>query len=559
MYCSRLIYSLSSLLLLFITSCGMGSGEKFSSPFRATINPDNADEVTSCYSYSKNTGTRDSSTPTTASPTCYKLGLASLLEGNNPTSKSSSSPTWELARDIHVDTSGNIYITGGTTAADFPTTTGAYSTTFGASPNSTPATDSTGDQGDSDVFLMKLNDLGTLLWSTFIGGPNYDRAYAVEVDSEQNVYVAGRAGDGFPTTAGVIQTDFAGDSNKNHAYGLQDGFISKISADGSQLLWSTYYGSTGRGFIRDIDIDDKGNVYVGAALMSGSPHAMDPPRDKPIGSFDGAYSKISSDGRTPLYGSFVGGNEVGPEWDIPGPSVTLNSQGELLLTSFSDSPDIPTATNATQKTIGGSTDIVLFRILPDGHILPCTYFGGNDFENQETHEITVDTAGYIYLAGASDSPDLMTSEGFQSDYKGKGDAFIAKFSPDCTTLITATYLGGSELDEIEGVVIHNDNVYVSGTTYSSNFPLSSTPFQNQLKGSSDGFVAVIDSNLTTLIYSTYIGGDGKDAGTCIFVNDAGQIYAAGNTTSSDFPNKNGFDNVLNGGSGAMYFRLDPVL
>lgn len=119
-----------------------------------------------------------------------------------------------------------------------------------------------------DVFVTKLSPDGDLIWSTYLGGPNYDRAYAVEVDSKGDVYVAGRAGEGFPVTFGVVQEKFGGDNDANTLYGKQDGFISKISADGSKLIWSTYFGGFGRGFIRDIDIDVNGRVYVGASIIS---------------------------------------------------------------------------------------------------------------------------------------------------------------------------------------------------------------------------------------------------------------------------------------------------
>jgi len=103
-----------------------------------------------------------------------------------------------------------------------------------------------------------------LQFSTYLGGPNYDRAYAVEVDQDGCVYIAGRAGPGFPATAGAIQPNFGGDivSGPSAAYGKQDGFITKLASDGSRLIWSTYFGDDVAGFIRDLDIDLAGDVYV---------------------------------------------------------------------------------------------------------------------------------------------------------------------------------------------------------------------------------------------------------------------------------------------------------
>src|SRR5688572_11695421 len=130
-------------------------------------------------------------------------------------------------RDVVVDKSHNFYIAGGTSAPDFPTTAGAYDSTA---------------NGNWDAFVAKFNSSGQLIWSTLFGGPNYDRAYAIELDSQGNVVIAGRAGENFPTTAGALQPTFSGDNNINSLYGKQDGFITRFSPDGGQLLSSTYVG-----------------------------------------------------------------------------------------------------------------------------------------------------------------------------------------------------------------------------------------------------------------------------------------------------------------------------
>src|SRR5690606_19845435 len=129
-----------------------------------------------------------------------------------------------------------------------------------------------GSAGPSDVFVMKFNRAGALIWSTLIGGPNYDRAYGIEIAPDGGVIVAGRAGEGFPTTAGVVQPAFAGDSNANNLYGKQDGFIAKLSADGSTLLWSTYFGEANRGYIRDVGVDSNNKVYIAGPFFGGLAH-----------------------------------------------------------------------------------------------------------------------------------------------------------------------------------------------------------------------------------------------------------------------------------------------
>ena len=150
----------------------------------------------------------------------------------------------DLIRDVTTDASGNIYITGGTASPDFPTTAGAFQTTHG---------------GSMDVFVAKLTPNGQLLWSTRIGGPNYDRAYGLEVDNQGYVYVAGRAGPGFPTTANAFQPTYQG-FYTGAAYGDQNAFVCKLMPDGASLVFCSYIGPWQ--LVRDIDMDGSGDIYV---------------------------------------------------------------------------------------------------------------------------------------------------------------------------------------------------------------------------------------------------------------------------------------------------------
>ena len=142
--------------------------------------------------------------------------------------------SWEHARDVCCDKDGNVYMVGGTASRDFPTTPGAYDRTFDAGGKQI------GGAGLCDAFVMKFSPEGKLIWSTLLGGPNCDRAYGVEVDREGCVYVAGRAGPGFPVSEGAFQTEYGG-SNYNGFYGSQNGFVAKLSPTGA-LLRSTLIG-----------------------------------------------------------------------------------------------------------------------------------------------------------------------------------------------------------------------------------------------------------------------------------------------------------------------------
>ncbi|MHC4179653.1 MAG: SBBP repeat-containing protein, partial [Planctomycetota bacterium] len=136
----------------------------------------------------------------------YELAFSTYVGGKS----------WEHARDVCTDRDGNVYVVGGTASRDFPTTPGAYDRSFHAGGKQI------GPAGLCDAFVMKFSPEGKLTWSTLLGGPNYDRAYAVEVDRKGDVYVAGRAGPGFPVSQRAFQTEYGG-SRYNGFYGSQNG------------------------------------------------------------------------------------------------------------------------------------------------------------------------------------------------------------------------------------------------------------------------------------------------------------------------------------------------
>ena len=169
-----------------------------------------------------------------------------------------------------------------------------------------------------------------------------------------------------------------------------------------------------------------------------------------------------------------------------------------------------------------------------------TYLGGSDYG--EGMAIAVDTAGNAYMTGWTRTPGSgfpgAADSPIQSTYGGgNDDAFVTKLNATGTTLVYSTYLGSSGPDEGRQIVVDTGgNAYVTGITGSSNFPgTGSSPMQNTLSGISDAFVTKLSTAGTALVYSTYLGGSGRDGGVGIAVDAAGNAYVTGDTESSDFP------------------------
>lgn len=467
----------------------------------------------------------------------------------------------EILRDIAFDSAGNMYVTGGT--EDFrqiPITPGNdfYN------PN---GSDSSGKFTPHDVFVQKYDPSGVLIWSTRVGGVNYDRAYGIEVDDQGSVYIAGRAGGGFYVTPGAYQESFGRNTpgTTNSPYGKQDGFVSKLDAATGQLDWSTYIGGQAGEFVRDLDVDANGVIHLAMAYALNDinqPITADAMQPNFQGTTDNIYAQLSNDGSTLLYGTYVGGDgdQLGKGTN---PSIIVDDYGDINMIMRTDSVDAPTTPGAFRTTTEGKTDyyLVKFDGATGGHtIKAATYFGTKGADHTETHQLAIDPAGNFIVAGETNGSILPSSaSGFQASFADGGtDGFISVISADATQVLASTYFGGSGRDNIEGIFVTDAGIFVSGTTQSDDLPVTDTTQFGGYHGGEDAFVALFSQDLSQLLYASYVGGGGNDQGRALTVSDAGEIAFGGLTTSPDFFLKSATDTHLNGGGSAWLTKLVPT-
>jgi uncharacterized protein (TIGR03437 family) len=464
---------------------------------------------------------------------------------------------FEHVRDVATDAAGNLYVTGGTQSADLPATTRLVNT--GATETGV---------SNFDIFVIKLNPAGAVLWSTRIGGPNYDRAYAIEIDPKGFIILAGRAGRGFPVTAGAFQTTFKGGSAADF-YGNQDGVIIKLSPDGQKIEWASYFGSEDPKIIRDIAVDANGDIFAASNHVSGTyiPSVAAAFQNRPLGGSDGVLAKVAGDGSRVLWAWYVGGSadEGGGQ-----PSVRVDSAGNPYYLTLTSSKDARTTPSAYSRSLAGGVDFYLSKWSGDGSLIFATYVGGSADELYETHNLALDSYGNAYIGASTLSTDFPTTPGaFSRTHNGNGrdgtgartnypgDGVIAKISSNGTRLLASTFLGGRFGDAIEGLAVDSDGyVHVTGGTYSDNFPVSPGSYQKALKGTINSFYVELSSDLSTLIYGTYIGG-GQDAGRTMAVDGSGAAYFGGEADIAGFPVRNALQPVYGGGGDAFLAKIAP--
>jgi hypothetical protein len=445
----------------------------------------------------------------------------------------------DAGHGIAVDASGNAYVTGETWSTDYDVTPGAFQTTYGGAL--------------SDVFVTKLDASGSsLVYSTYIGGSDWDEGFGIAIDGNGNVYVTGRTSStDYDVTPGAFQTTYGG--------GAFDGFVTKLDASGSRLVYSTYIGGSNLDYALAIAIDGSGNAYV-----TGLTNSID--YDVTPGAFQTTYgggfndvfvTKLNASGSGLVYSTYLGGSDA--DW---GCGIAVDGSGNAYVTGYTESPDYDVTPGAFQTTHRGrSYDIFVTKLDASGSgLVYSTYLGGSD--DDWGYGIAIDGSGNAYVTGGTGSPDYDVTPGaFQTTYGGGfNDVFVTKLDASGSRLVYSTYLGGSSGDVGSGIALDGSgNAYVTGNTHSTDYYVTSGAFQTTNERFQDVFVTKLNASGSGLVYSTYIGGDNSDYGYGITVDGSGNVYVTGTTASTDYDVTAGaFETKSGGGIDAFVTKLCPM-
>jgi hypothetical protein len=360
-----------------------------------------------------------------------------------------------------------------------------------------------------------------LVYSTYLGGNKHESCSSIAVDSNGNAYMTGS----------TESTDFPTRNPYRETYngGSIITFVTKLSRQGDELLYSTYLGGKDHDIGHGIAVDGNGNAYVTGQTGSSDFPVINSFQETRGGTYDAFVAKLSPTGGELLYSTYLGGTSGDYGYDIE-----VDIDGNAYITGDTSSNNFPMVNPARWAFSGGYFDAFVAKLSPTGSdLLYSTYLGGKGADY--SRGIAVDTGGNSYVAGQTSSTDFPIANAFQETFAGGySDAFAAKLSPEGSRFLFSTYLGGNANDNAKAIGLDSDgNAYITGVTRSTDFPLV-TPWQTD-QPYEDIFVTKLSADGSSLLYSTYLGGSGYDYAMGIAVDSSGNAYITGETSSTDFP------------------------
>jgi Beta-propeller repeat len=391
-------------------------------------------------------------------------------------------------------------------------------------------------------------------YSTYLGGTGDDAGYGIAFDNFGNSYVTGQ----------TSSADFPGASGTNKLVGTANAFVTKIDANGSGLIYTTYIGGTGSG-------GDSGNAIAvdqatGAVFVAGGTSSSDFPTTTGAfqttlgsGALGNAFVlELNSTGGV-AYSTFLGGTV-----DDVALGIALDTSNNVYVVGRTFSADFPTKSPLQSSVSEGFVS----KLTPSGggasDLIFSTYLGGS---SDYAGALALDSSANVYITGFTAGVGFHPTSGvFQGTYGGgSGDAFVTEINSTGNAYVYSTFLGGSDIDIGNGIAVDSSgNAYVTGQTSSSNSSTTHFPLQSALQptyggGASDAFVAKLNPTGTALLYSTYLGGTLSDVGAHIALDGNNNAYVTGQTfSSSGFKTVNPTQPAFGGSSDAFVSEVNST-
>ncbi len=299
------------------------------------------------------------------------------------------------------------------------------------------------------------------------------------------------------------------------------------------VYFSTYLGGSGDDRPLGIAVDRQGNAYVTGSTTSPNFPTKGPLQGAGGGKTDAFVTKIDGQSGAVVYSTYLGGSD-----DDTGRRIKVDAAGNAYVAGTTRSPNFPVTQNVFQNKLAGGSDAFVLKLNPAGNALVySTYLGG--IADDTANAFGIDPFGNAYVGGSTRSLDFpVTKTSFGNAPAGGLDGFVTKLNTAGAALVWSGYLGGKGDDSVNALAVNSFGIaFVTGSTNSTNFPLSDDPFQSTLAGGTDAFIAFVDITGSFLGFSSYYGGNKDDTGTALIVdrNNPSRVFMAGVTLSHNFP------------------------
>ncbi|MFX0084138.1 MAG: SBBP repeat-containing protein [Candidatus Hodarchaeota archaeon] len=403
----------------------------------------------------------------------------------------------DIGKAIGIDSQDRVVITGNTDSAGFPVIN-AYDSSYNGP---------TDIYFYGDAFISSFFPNGTLYWSTYFGGLLSDHGADLVIDSQDNIIITGS------TDSSDFPVLNAADPDHN---GNEDAFLAKFSSKG-ELIWSTFLGDVGYEFGEGVAVDSFDNIYITGGWETS-----------PLGSYflEAYVAKYSPNGALEWI------EKVGGSLREYGMGITIDSQNYVIITGNTDSSDFPN----TNEYQGSQQEIFLIKLNQSGGLVWSNVIGGSS--DDYGRSVQTDKDDNLILAGMTVSTDYPTKNAEDSFFDGSIDIIISKFNRN-GTMLWSTFLGGNHNDMTGKIYVDNQGrIYVSGVTFSMDYPLTNTSQSYLLSESNQAFLTILNPEGFILWSETVGANQGNyisDRGYALVADTQQNVIIVGSTYSIYFP------------------------
>ncbi len=431
---------------------------------------------------------------------------------------------------VAVDSADRAVILGDTWSTNFPTVDPFQDNKIGS--GSFP-----------DLFLAKLSPNGDqLVFATYLGGAQFETGLGLALAAGDEIVLTGytRSQD-FPMEAAL--------QDRHASPNKADAFVTRMNADASGLIFSTYFGGRDVDIFRSLALDPSGAIHLAGDSYSADLPVTNPLQRSRRGPRDAVIAKLSGDGQQWIYATYFGGTDA-----EVATGIAADAGGRAHVMGSTGSRNLPIE-RAHQSGSRGGSEAFVAKLEADGSaLLYSTYLGGRDADNGGT--IAVDSAGHFHALGYSQSIDFPRLNPYQAVHGGGVDAFLSSFD-ETGQLLQSGLFGGSRDDFGVGIDVDRaGRLLLVGQTDSPDFPVIDA-VQNAPGGLGDAFLLRLDPQTGDLDLASYYGGSADDLASDVTTDGQDAIYVVGATRSSELIPAGPIQSKLAGSADGFVLKLEP--